>query len=172
MNLTSLKLIAKTNWSWLEAPTGYLNSNGYTFKINFYKNASNSFSITGVNESDQWRMAITSAVNIYASGLYQWQAIATKDGLDTPVASGTITTQPNLADETDPRGVWTRIYQNLMGAYEKLSTKIASEVTLDDGTHVTYADLPDLIRRIKFAESKMNEETGRRISKKILGKFY
>ena len=103
MNLTSLKLIARTNWSWLEAPANYLPGDGYTFVIHFFKDSTNKFSISGVSESGQWRISITSTNNTKASGQYAWQAIATKNSLDTIVDSGTITIYPNLAVETDPR---------------------------------------------------------------------
>ena len=160
MELTSLKLIARTNWSWLEAPTGYLPADGYTFKINFFKDATNKFTLTGVSEAGSWRMSITSANNTKANGYYQWQAIATKDSLDTVVASGTIVIYPNLASETDPRGPWTIIYQSLLTAYQSLVSKETSEVTLFDGTHVTYNEMDKLEARLERAKNKMDAENG------------
>ena len=164
MNITSQKLIALTTWSWYEAPTGYLPSDGYTaFKINFFKDSTNKFTITGVADvpNDHWDIDLASNLNIKASGLYQWQAIATKDGLDYVVASGTITIYPNLASETDPRGTWTRIYENLVDAYEQLSTKQAQTVNLYDGTQVTLLDLTDLENRIQRAKTEMEKEIGK-----------
>ncbi len=157
MNLTSLKLVANTDWSWTETVCN---------RIVFFKDASNKFTLEGSGSAAPYTFS-KPAQNITA-GKYLFQSFLN----NIFVGQGEITIYPNLATDEDPRLQWTRIYQNLMGAIEALSTKQAQTVNLFDGTQVTLDDLTKLIQRAKYAESKMNEENGRRISRKVLTRFY
>ena len=158
MNFTSLKLIRKKAWSFTETTVN---------KIVFWKDRLNKLVLSSESPTAPYEFSLDDELTTINHGRYQYQAFLD----DELVSSGVVDVLPNLEFD-DPRGEWTIIYENLMGAYKKLSSREADTVTIYDGTSVSYTDRDTLIKQIRFAEQKMNTELGMRVNKKITTRFY
>jgi dihydroxyacetone kinase-like predicted kinase len=151
LNLAAKKFLTNTNWSWTETDCN---------KISFYKDDSNKFDVVSSSSSSPYTFTRTTAQNKIAPGLYKVQSFLTRNGEDVFVEQNLFTVLPNIAYDSNSMGQWTRIYQNLLEAYEQLSQSDSDEITLYDGTHVTYTDREKLLGRIQNAKLMMEIENG------------
>lgn len=146
MNFTSITLITQTDWSFEETTAN---------RIVLFKDLNNKLVLESESASSPYSFTADAARTKIAHGAYKWQAFLD----DVFVDRGVKNILPNLETD-DPRGEWTIIHENLMTAYKALSSREVDEITLYDGTHVSYIDLEKLEARITRAKIKMDKENG------------
>jgi len=157
LNISKQKLYAGAKWSWTESVSGYPAS--LYDLIVYLKRATDAvIIITAVANGDDYTVEHPATSTSITSGDYSYQVRFVEKADPTNIKMyevGVIHIYPDLATpDIDGRSPWMRIYENLMTAYEALSTKQTNQVTLYDGTNVTYNDLTDLLKRIHNAEIK------------------
>ena len=156
------KLVAHTNWNFTVELTDYP-ADTHLLTIHFYKDAQNKFSIEAAPDSTVatlHRITKTSSETKYEHGTYQYQAIATADGEDTYIEEGRVHIYPNLAQSIDPRGKWTKRFEDASAQFDLLCANPTTQVNVD-GVAYTYEDRDKLMARLSFLEEKMNVETGK-----------
>jgi hypothetical protein len=173
LKLASLKIINQTTQQWTETLSAYP-ADQYSLIINFFKDNASKFTLEGTPDGTAFNFELSPAEAPYQNvlhGKYTYQAIASKDGIDYPVEQGTVVILPNLAFDTDPRGYWQIVYENLLDAYKRLSSRETKTVNVL-GMTVAYEDRAKLIGEIKKAETKMNQELGKKKNRNIQVRFY
>jgi hypothetical protein len=155
------KLVAHTNWNFTVELTDYP-ADTHLLTIHFYKDAQNKFSIEAAPDSTVatlHRITKTSAETKYEHGTYQYQAMAAAAGEDTYIEEGRVHIYPNLAQSTDPRGTWTKRFEDASAQFDLLCANPTTQVNVD-GVAYTYEGRDKLMARLSFLEKKMKKESG------------
>jgi hypothetical protein len=169
LNITSQILRAGDSWNWTETIAGYAASD-YSLKIYLTnKDCSSPITIEAVTTDGTFALSMTAAATaVIAPGTYDVYYRL------TALADESVTTLPEVlnievlpdysAAGVDTRDYWTRIYENLKAAYERLSQQEVSEVTVDGKTW-KYTQLNDLRKQMLIAGKR---SSGKTFHKRIL----
>jgi hypothetical protein len=162
MNIDNLTLFAGDTWTWTESLSGFP-VDEYTAKVVLKLNGANPVIINASIADGLFTFNYSSAqTSVLTPGLYFYQYVAVKSGLDYYSASGYVQIRGNVSlAATDMRGKWRQIYDNLMTAYNSMIAAGKVEVSVSiNGRSVTY-DRANLIKEIQYAEMKAREEQGK-----------
>jgi hypothetical protein len=169
LNITSQILRAGDTWNWTETITGYPSSD-YSLKIYLTnKDCSSPITIEAVTTDGTFALSMTAAATaVIAPGTYdvyyRLTALADESVITLPEVFNIEVLPDYSAAGVDTRDYWTRIYENLKAAYERLSQQEVSEVTVDGKTW-KYTQLNDLRKQMLIAGKR---SSGKTFHKRIL----
>lgn len=155
------KLVVSTNWNFTVALSEYP-ADTSLLTIHFFLDSSNKFPLESTPDETNpqlHRFTKTASDPEFAHGEYSYQAIATQDGDDYYIEEGRVHIYPNLAASDDPRGEWTKRYENAKAQFDLLCANPTTQVSVD-GIGYTYEDRMKLLALINNLEGRMKIETG------------
>lgn len=167
LNISLLKLIAGTTWSWLEMPSSFPASY-YSLTIYLKKGTNAAITLIGTNEGNSFRF--TKPANETSQlefGEYKYQAIADDgNGNVDQVDSGNIQILPLLTASGDLRSYWEIIRDNAQEAYKKLTSRETDEVSIN-GKTFKFSQRNELLKTIRIAEAEIEREKAEQSGPKI-----
>lgn len=166
LQITKQKLYVGDSFSWLESPSGYLPSDGYTnLKVIIKYRDEPHKELTVAQEDDAWRVAYSLNNSVKLNpGIYTYQVTAVKNSEETTIGFGSIPILPGLISSQDSRTYWEQIRDAAKDAYQKLVSKTVVETTFNGRTY-KFKDAAELLKIINNAEDRINYDTGAATSK-------
>lgn len=141
----------------------YLPSDSWVLSYAFVKTGAQE-TATGSDNGDGYHLIEVAAATTatWTAGTYNWQSYVTKGSERYQVCAGTIEFLPNFAVEAggyDDRSEWETIRDNLLAAYQTLSSGggTIAEVRIE-GVWTKYRSAEDILPILKYAESKVAQE--------------
>ena len=173
------QLTAGDTWSWVKSLSDYPADQGWSLKYSFL-NATNKFSITAtVSGSDHQIQVPATTTAGYTSGLYGWQAYASKGSERYQVGQGNLTVMANLDALTayDGRSHARKVFEAICAVLENRATKDQEEYNIANRS-LKRTPLGELLKLKNHYQALVrNEDNAERMAKglparnKILVRF-
>jgi len=164
--------IAGNTVKWTKSVSDYKPEDSWVLKYYFVKTGTQ-LTLTATDNGDSKHLITLTAANSadWPAGEYKWQAVVTKTTERYVVDSGSLTVEPDFAQQIsghDSRTYWETVLENVKAVLEERATKDQSSYTIH-GRQLSRTPVADLLSLYSKAEGEVEKEKRAEAIKNGLG---